>query len=134
MTDEASNASKEHDMSLYDDIGGTAAIDAALDAFYARVSADPLVSPYFDGVDMVVLKAHVGAFFAMALGGPSDYPGRDLSAAHVRPRAMGLDERTMEVFLAHFKAVLEKFGVPADRVDAVMAIADGARGEVLNSG
>lgn len=83
---------------------------------------------------MVVLKAHVGAFFALALGGPSDYPGRDLRTAHVRPRAMGLDETTIDVFLGHFRAVLESFGVPADRVDAVMAIADGTRGDVLASG
>lgn len=120
-------------MSLFDDIGGSAAIGAALDAFYARVGDDPVVSPYFEGVNMGGLKAHVGSFFAMALGGPSDYHGRDLRTAHARPRAMGLDESTMEVFLGHFRAVLEIFGVPVDRVDAVMAIADGARGEVLGT-
>jgi hemoglobin len=118
-------------MSLYDEIGGADAIGAALDVFYARVGDDSRVSPYFTGVDMVKLKAHVGAFFAMALGGPSNYSGRDLRAAHVRPRAMGLDETTTDVFLGHFRAVLEGFGVPGDRVDEVMAIADGARGEVL---
>ena len=97
-------------MSLFDDIGGSAAIGAALDAFYARVGDDPVVSPYFEDVNMAGLKAHVGSFFAMALGGPSDYHGRDLRTAHVRPRAMGLDESTMEVFLGHFRAVLEYSG------------------------
>jgi hemoglobin len=118
-------------MSLYDEIGEAQAIGPALDAFYARVEVDPRVSPYFEGVDMATLKAHVGAFFAMALGGPSNYAGRDLRAAHVRPRAMGLDDGTTDVFLGHFRAVLEGFGVPSDRVDAVMNIAGGARGEVL---
>ena len=118
-------------MSLYDDLGGADAISAALDAFYVKVFADPRVSKYFEGVDMVQLKAHVGAFFAMALGGPSNYPGRDLRTAHEGPRAMGLDDATVTVFLGHFQEVLEEFGVDPARVAEVMEIANGARGEVL---
>ena len=118
-------------MSLYDDLGRAAAISAALDAFYVKVFADPRVSKYFEGVDMVELKAHVGAFFAMALGGPSEYPGRDSRTAHERPRAMGLDDATITVFLGHFQAVLEEFGVDPVRVAEVIEIANGARGDVL---
>jgi hemoglobin len=118
-------------MTLYDDIGGADAIGAALDAFYSAVGADSRVSPYFEGVDMVKLKAHVGAFFALALGGPSDYSGLDLRTAHARPRAMGLDDGTVDVFLGHFRAVLESNEVPGDLVDAVMNIANTARAEVL---
>jgi hemoglobin len=118
-------------MSLYDDIGGAEAIGAALDAFYATVGADSRVSPYFEGVDMVKLKSHVGAFFALALGGPSNYSGLDLRSAHARPRAMGLDDGTVDVFLGHFRAVLKSLDVPGNRIDAVMNIADGARTDVL---
>ena len=34
-------------MAPYDDIGGAPAIRAALDAFYPRVLADPMLSPFF---------------------------------------------------------------------------------------
>ena len=55
---------------------GDAAIDAALDAFYVKILADPRVNGYFDGVDMVRLKGHAKAFLTMAFGGPSHYMGR----------------------------------------------------------
>jgi len=118
-------------MSLYDALGGAQAISGALDTFYVKVFADPRVSKYFEGVDMVKLKAHIGAFFAMALGGPSNYHGRDLRTAHERPRSMGLDDATTDVFLGHFREVLEEFGVDQARITEVMDIAEGGRDEVL---
>jgi hemoglobin len=118
-------------MSLYDELGGAEAISGALDAFYVKVFADPRVRPYFEEVDMTKLKAHVGAFFAMAFGGPNNYDGRDLRTAHERPRAMGLNEKTTDVFLRHFQDVLEDFGVDQARITTVMDIANGARPDVL---
>jgi len=60
-------------VALYDDLGGASAIVAALDSFYPKVLADPKLSPFFAGVDTDKLKIHVGAFFAMATGGPAGY-------------------------------------------------------------
>jgi hemoglobin len=120
-------------MSLYDDLGGAPAIAEALDAFYTRVLDDPRIGSYFDGVDLARLKVNVGAFFAMALGGPDDYRGRGLGAAHARLRTIGLDEPTIDVFLGHFRQVLEDFEVDATTIDAVLVVADNARPEVLGS-
>lgn len=36
-------------MSLYDEIGGAGAIEAALDKFYPKILGDPRVSGLFDG-------------------------------------------------------------------------------------
>src|SRR5262245_49676415 len=67
---------------LFDRLGGTVAIDAAVDVFYGRVLADPELAPFFARVDLRHLRAHQRAFLAMALGGPERYRGRDLSDAH----------------------------------------------------
>ena len=69
-------------MSLYDDLGGAAAVTAALNQFYPKVLADPLTSPYFEGVDIEGLKKRIEPFMAMALGGPSDYHGPTLRQTH----------------------------------------------------
>ena len=118
-------------MSLYDELGGDAAISAALDAFYVKIFADPRVSPYFQDVDMARLKGHARAFLAVAFGGPDNYTGRDLRTAHERPRSMGLDDVSVDVFLSHFRVVLEEFGVDEGRITAVMEIAESGRSEVL---
>ena len=43
-------------MSLYDDLGGAAAIAGALDGFYPKVLSDPRISPFFEGVNIERLK------------------------------------------------------------------------------
>jgi len=57
-------------MSLYDDLGGAAAVTAALNKFYPKILADPRIRPFFGGVNMERLQKRVEPFMAMALGGP----------------------------------------------------------------
>ena len=40
------------EQSLYDQIGGEAAVDAAVDIFYRKVLADDRISQFFEDVDM----------------------------------------------------------------------------------
>jgi hemoglobin len=118
-------------MSLYSELGGEAAIGAALDRFYEKVLPDPQIGKYFEGVDMRRLRAHALAFLTMAFGGPNNYLGRDLRTAHERPRSMGLDERDAEVFFGHLRTTLEDLGVPDNKVEQVLAIAHGGTDDVL---
>ena len=71
-------------MSLYDDLGGAAAVTAALNQFYPKVVADPRTSPFFEGVNIEGLKKRIEPFMAMALGGPSDYHGPTLRQSRAR--------------------------------------------------
>lgn len=119
-------------MSLYEDIGGKASIEAALNVFYGKVMGDPRVSVFFEGRDVERIKRKQKAFLAMAFGGPDGYDGRDLRAAHLRAVERGLDEPTFEVFMGHFRATLEELGVPEAKIDEIMAIAEGGRDDVLN--
>ncbi|MGH9125141.1 MAG: group I truncated hemoglobin [Acidimicrobiales bacterium] len=96
-------------MSIYDDIGGQPAVEAAVADFYMRVLADPALSGYFEGVEIDRLERHQRAFIGKALGGPVAYAGRDMKTAHA-----GLDI-TAEAFGAvvqHLGATLTSLGVP----------------------
>ena len=119
-------------MALYDDLGGAPAIAAALDSFYPKVLADPKLSRHFAGVDIDKLKIRVGAFFAMATGGPGDYAGPSLQAVHARLVAEGLNDEVFDSFVGLFEGVLRELGVPDSNVGQVMALLRGARNEVLN--
>lgn len=68
--------------SVFDKIGGTAAVDAAVDIFYRRVLSDDLISHFFDSVDMDRQIGKQKAFLTMAFGGPNSYSGKDMRAAH----------------------------------------------------
>ena len=47
-------------MTLYEEIGGEASIDAALDKFYPKILGDPRVSLLFEGIDMARLRKFRG--------------------------------------------------------------------------
>ncbi len=119
-------------MALYEEIGGEASIDAALDKFYPKILGDPRVSFLFEGIDMTRLRKHARAFLTMAFGGPNHYQGRDLRAAHRRAVGQGLNEALFEVFMGHFRATLDELAVPSAKIAEIVKIAEGGRNDVLN--
>lgn len=68
--------------SLYDKIGGEAAVRRLVNEFYERVLADPSLAPYFRDVSMDKLLRMQFEFFAAALGGEVKYTGRPVVHAH----------------------------------------------------
>jgi hemoglobin len=52
-------------------IGGRAALDAAVERFQQRVSADPELAGYFDGMDMRRILARQLTLLAFVAGGPA---------------------------------------------------------------
>lgn len=89
--------------SLYDRLGGERAIAAVVDDFYGRVLADPLLAPFFVGVERDRLRRMQREFFAAALGGPVLYTGRPLNVVHA---GRGIRTRHLARFLEHLTATL----------------------------
>jgi hemoglobin len=119
-------------MSLYTDLGGDAAIAAALDHFYDKVTADEELAGYFEHVDLDRLKETQRTFFAMALGGPDEYEGLGLRRAHELPREQGLGPEHYHRFMRHFENTLSELGVPPEKSAEVMAIAHTGKEDVLD--
>jgi len=114
-------------MSLYDDIGGAAAVTVAVTVFYTRVTDDPELAPWFGGVDIERLKAHQRAFLTAALGGPDLFTGRTMEAAHA---GLGITIEAFDRVLEHLAYTLFDLEArlrPGDR-DHRWAAADRRRG------
>ncbi len=103
-------------MSIYTDIGGRAAVDAAVSDFYRRVLADPSLLPYFDGVDIDRLKRHQRAFMGAALGGPVAYAGRDMATAHA---GLEITSEAFDAVVQHLAGTLTSLGVPAATIGEI---------------
>jgi hemoglobin len=88
---------------LYERIGGERAITAVVEAFYGRVLADPLLAPFFAGIETDRLRRMQREFFAAALGGPIRYSGRPLHVVHA---GLGIGTRHLARFLDHLTAAL----------------------------
>jgi len=116
--------------SLYDRLGGSPAIYAAAEILYRKVLADPLLAPYFDGVDMKRQVAKQVAFLTMALGGPDRYTGRALRTAHAD--LAGLSDEHVDRVLAYLAETLREHGVDDEDIAAAAAVAASTRDDVLN--
>ena len=116
-------------MSVYEKLGGEAAMDAAVDIFYRNVLADDRVSHFFDAVDMQAQRGKQKAFLTMAFGGPNGYTGKDMREAH---KNMQLTEVHFNAIAESLVATLEELSVPQDYIDEVIDIALSVKDDVLN--
>lgn len=101
---------------LYDKVGGTAALHAAVDMFYDRVLTDAQLSHYFKGINEAELRRHQVLFLAQALGGPKQYDGRDLAVAHA---GLGITSEDYDLVVDYLVGVLTELNVSLDVLDAL---------------
>ncbi|KXZ51779.1 hypothetical protein GPECTOR_11g222 [Gonium pectorale] len=120
--------------SLYDRLGGLAAIEAAVGVFYKRIISDPELSPFFEGVDMRKQERKQMAFMTYVFGGAGEYQGRDLAAAHKRLiLEKGLNEGHFDKVAVHLEETLRSLGVPEDLVGEAMTIVATAKPAIFGS-
>ncbi|MCX7081946.1 MAG: group 1 truncated hemoglobin [Methylococcales bacterium] len=124
-------STEEASLSLYDRIGGAAAVEAAVDVFYDKVINDYRINRFFDGIDMNAQAVKQKAFFTMAFGGPNTYTGADLRTAHARLVKMGLGNDHFDVVMEHLGATLQELNVPAELIGEAAALAESTRNDVL---
>ena len=116
--------------SIYERLGGEAAVDAAVDIFYRKVLADERISSFFDDVDMDRQRAKQKAFLTFAFGGPNSYAGKDMRAAHAR---MKLTELHFNAVMENLAATLTELGVPPALIGEAAAIALSVKGDIVSS-
>jgi hemoglobin len=118
--------------SLYERIGGQAAVMAAVDVFYRKVLADEVTRPFFDSLDMEAQSKKQIAFMTWAFGGPAEYKGRDLKSAHgALVRNKGLGDVHFDAVARHLEATLRELGVPDDLIAEALGIVGSTREQVL---
>jgi methyl-accepting chemotaxis protein len=127
--DQASNTGRA--ASLFERIGGAPAVEAAVGIFYDKVLGDETLAPFFDGVDMDRQRGMQREFMSMAFGGPSNYSGRDLRAAHAPLVAQGLNETHFNSVADHLQATLEELGVPDELLEEVMTTVASTKDDIL---
>ena len=118
--------------SLYEQLGGEAAVDAAVDVFYRKVLSDDRVSRFFDDVDMDIQIAKQKAFLTMVFGGPVAYTGKDMRTGHAHLIARGLNDSHVDSVIEILGESLREVGAPEHLIAKVAAIAESARANVLN--
>ncbi len=117
--------------SLFEQLGGVAAVDAAVDIFYRKVLSDDRINVFFDGADMDKQAAKQKAFLTMAFGGPHNYTGLDMRRGHAHLVERGLNDSHVDAVIENLGATLKELGVKDELIARVAAIAESTRDDVL---
>ena len=115
---------------LYERLGAENGIRAAVDQFYDRVLADPTLAPYFEGIDMGALRRHQFEMLSAATGGPQQYTGRDMAAAHAGRDITG---SAFDSVVGHLVATLQSVGADDDSIGQVGAALTPLRSDIVTA-
>ena len=118
------------EISVYQAIGGRTALAAAVDDFYGRLLADPVLGPLFPGGAGARHRAYVVTILGEALGGPERYRGPDIVAAH---GGLAITDTHFDLAAAHLYATLDGLGVPRHLSDHIVGIVAGLRPAVVTA-
>ncbi len=117
--------------SLYGQIGGEAAVDAAVDIFYRKVLSDDRINRFFASTDMAKQAVKQKAFLTMAFGGPNNYSGMDMRTGHAHLVKDGLNDSHFDAVVENLVNTLKELNVADNLIEQVGVIAEGTRDDVL---
>jgi hemoglobin len=117
-------------VSIYQAIGGRAAVTAAVDGLYGRIIADPVLGRFFPRGVAAKHRAYVVTVLGEALGGPERYRGPDLAKAH---RGLGITDADFDRTAGHLAATLDSLGVPGHLAGQIVGIVAGLRPAVVTA-
>lgn len=120
----------ENSMTLYEKYGGEGTIKTLVEAFYDRILKDPNLAPVFEKVDLGPLKRHQALFISQALGGPTQYEGRDLAEAH---HGLAITNGQFDRVAAHLGDAMADLGVSEEDIATVVTLLDSLRGQAVSA-
>lgn len=122
---------------LYDRLGGEAAIAAVVDTMVALAAADTELNFTRQGTaneweatpeNVELLKTRLVQFVGQATGGPQAYEGADMTAAHA---GMQITDEEFDRLAGHLEAALDAHSVPDAEKQELFAIVETTRSAIV---
>ncbi len=104
--------------SLYAEIGGKEAIRSVVQDFYQMVYYDHQLQGYFEGTDMDKLRDHQTEFLSMVTGGPTEYSGRDMRAAHAE---LDITKQDFDLVVSYLERALKQNDVSEKHREQILS-------------
>ena len=130
MTMTTGTSAPAETISVYQAIGGRGALTAAVDDFFGRLLADPVLGPFFPHGVGARHRAYLVTILGEALGGPERYRGRDIGEAH---QGLAITDAHFDRTAGHLHDTLIGLGVPRDLADYIVGIVAGLRPAVVTA-
>ena len=113
---------------LYERLGGQAAISAVIDDFAGRVLKDDRINKKFAKSNAPRLLFHLKEQVCAATGGPCKYTGLPMRRSH---RNMGVTEGEFNALVGHLVDTLNHFKVPEAEQKELLGILGPLKGDIV---
>lgn len=117
------------DPSLYERLGGKPALQAVVGELWNIVAADARINGRFAHTKPEAFGGQLVDFICQASGGPCQYKGKDMQAAHT---GMRLTDAEFTALAEDTTKALDKFKVPAKEQSEVIGMLASLKGAVVN--
>lgn len=124
----AETETKSAGKSLYDRLGGKAALSAVVDQFVANVAADTRINGRFATTDIPKLKGHLVDQVCMATGGPCSYTGRDMKTTHA---GMKISKADFGALVEDLAKALDTFKVPVAQKGELLGLLGSMKKDIV---
>ena len=114
--------------SLYERLGGQAAIVAVVDDFVGNVAADKRINFFFAKADPKRVKEKLVEQICQGAGGPCTYTGKDMKTVH---KGMGISNRQFDFMVHDLRKTLTKFKVPKREQTELVALLAPTRKDIV---
>lgn len=116
--------------SLYQEIGGAEAIDALVEDFYPRIEKDEALQAFFTNTDMTKQRQMMKSFLTVVTGGPNNYSGRSMKAAH---QGRGIKAQDFALVAQHLAESMAALELAEEHQSIIMSAAAGLQGDIVDS-
>jgi len=97
------------DDALFADMGGQPGIDRLVDASVDAYLADPRIAPVFGESNIDRIRAEFKVQFCQVAGGPCQYTGHDMTAAH---KGLRLTNADFNAVVEDLQGAMDTVGLP----------------------
>jgi len=115
---------------LYDRLGGKDAIHAVVEDFIVNVKADAVIGQRFINADAVNLQKQLEDMICHDTGGPCEYKGKDMTAAHA---GMNITEADFNALVGDLKKSLDKFKVQPKEQQELLGALAGYKAQIVTA-
>jgi len=117
---------------LYDDIGGQPAVDAAVDIFYTKISTTESLDPFFKNMDYEQQRGKMKKFLTLLMSGKAQNSSQYMRDSHSHLMEKGLNDGHFDTVGSLLKETLEELNVPTNFIGQILGAVEGLRDPVLN--
>lgn len=113
---------------VFQRLGGFAAVSRVVSDFYSEVLDDDLLSPYFSGIDMARQIDHQTKFVASLMGGPASFTDEHLGRVHAH---LKITPQAFNRMIVVFRETLEDHGLDETDIGSIIAEMNARRHVVI---